>query len=421
MSDDNKCGGCSDTACRTNAPRSSEAEREAVERQALQSKMGQIKHKLVVLSGKGGVGKSTVATNLATAFAMAGKKVGLLDVDIHGPSVPKLLNVQDARPAATGDSLLPVNVPCDSGTLQVMSIGFLLPGQDDAVIWRGPMKFGVIKQFLKDVAWGELDYLVVDSPPGTGDEPLSVVQLIENAEGAVVVTTPQQVAVQDVRKCVTFCRQLHLPVLGIVENMSGFTCPKCGERAHIFGSDGGKGMAESMDVPYLGSVPLEIDVVRSGESGQPIVKSHPDSETASAFQHIVRQLMQNDQNEPHPVATSSAIEATVIAVPVANGKLGQHFGHCDEFALFHVGPDGKTITDRQKLTPPPHEPGVLPQWLHEQGATVIIAGGMGVKARNLFSENDIKVVVGAPSEDAESVVNAYLNDKLETGSNICDH
>ncbi|MGM0489426.1 MAG: iron-sulfur cluster carrier protein MrpORP [Planctomycetota bacterium] len=421
MTDENQCGGCGDATCQSNVQQSGAVDQQALERQALQSKMSQIKHKLMVLSGKGGVGKSTVATNLATGLAMAGKKVGLLDVDIHGPSVPKLLNVQDARPTATGDSLVPVDVPCDTGSLKVMSIGFLLPEQDDAVIWRGPMKFGVIKQFLKDVAWGELDYLIIDSPPGTGDEPLSVAQLIENAEGAVVVTTPQQVAVQDVRKCVTFCRQLKLKVLGVVENMSGFTCPKCGERVHIFSSEGGKNMAEGMGVPYLGSVPIETDVARSGEEGQPIVKSHPDSDAGAAFQHIVGQLIEKDQPEPVELAPSPSGEKTVIAVPVAHGRLGQHFGHCEEFALFHVGRDGKTITDRQVLTPPPHEPGVLPKWLHEQGATVIIAGGMGVKARNLFSENDIKVVVGAPPEDAETVVNAYLNDRLETGTNICDH
>lgn len=421
MTDENQCGGCGDATCQGNSQQTSAANQEALERQAIQDKMGQIKHKIVVLSGKGGVGKSTVATNLATGLAMLGKKVGLLDVDIHGPSVPKLLNVQDAQPVATGESLMPVNVPSDTGVLKVMSIGFLLPQKDDAVIWRGPMKFGVIKQFLKDVAWGELDYLIVDSPPGTGDEPLSVVQLIENAEGAIVVTTPQQVAVQDVRKCVTFCRQLKIPVLGVVENMSGFTCPKCGERVHIFSTEGGKNMAESMEVPYLGSVPLEVDVVRSGEDGHPIVKSQPDSPTGSAFQVVVRRMMEQREQPTGAEGESASSEKTVVAVPMADGRLGRHFGHCEEFGLFHIGPDGKTIADRQVLTPPPHEPGVLPRWLHEQGATVILAGGMGVKARDLFAENGIEVVVGAPSDDAESVVNAYLSGRLETGDNVCDH
>jgi predicted Fe-Mo cluster-binding NifX family protein len=285
------------------------------------------------------------------------------------------------------------------------------------------MKYGVIKQFLTDVEWGELDYLVVDSPPGTGDEPLSVAQLIENADGAVIVTTPQQVAVQDVRKCVTFCRQLDLPVLGVVENMSGFTCPKCGGFLHIFGSDGGRDMAEEMGVPYLAAIPIETDVVASGENGKPIVQSHPHSESAKAFGRIVRRLIEPDLEavEAELAASGQAGEKMVIAVPVANGMLAQHFGHCEEFALFEVEPDGKTVSDKRVLTPPPHEPGVLPRWLHEQGANVIIAGGMGSRAQSLFSENSIKVVVGAPAEDAEQVVRAHLDGSLEPGVNVCDH
>jgi Mrp family chromosome partitioning ATPase len=266
--------------------------------------MCRIKRKFLVLSGKGGVGKSTVAVNLAAALAMAGKKVGLLDIDIHGPSVPQLLHIENAQIVGSDDGLAPVEVEYGAGTLNVMSIGFLLPGRDDAVIWRGPRKFGLIRQFLRDVSWGELDYLVVDSPPGTGDEPLAVVELVENADGAVIVTTPQQVAVQDVRRCVTFCRQLDLPVLGVVENMSGFICPKCGEQLHIFGSDGGRKMAEEMGVPYLGPIPIETGVVASGEQGRPIVGSHPHSETAKAFGRIAGQFLEPEleaaQAQPMP-------------------------------------------------------------------------------------------------------------------------
>jgi predicted Fe-Mo cluster-binding NifX family protein len=285
------------------------------------------------------------------------------------------------------------------------------------------MKYGVIKQFLKDVAWGELDYLVVDSPPGTGDEPLSVAQLIENADGAVIVTTPQQVAVQDVRRCITFCRQLDLPVLGVVENMSGFTCPKCGERVHIFGSDGGRNMAQEMGVPYLGAIPIDTEVVASGEGGWPIVQSCPHSETAKAFGRIVRRFVEPDLDsaEAQPAPGGQAGERMVIAVPVANGRLDQHFGHCEQFALFEVAPDGKTVCNKRVLSAPPHEPGVLPRWLREQGAHVIITGGMGARAQSLFSENNMKVVVGAPAEDAGQVVNAYLDGTLKTTVNVCDH
>jgi Mrp family chromosome partitioning ATPase len=279
---------------------------EDMERIELQSRMKQIKHKILVLSGKGGVGKSTVAVNLATSLAMAGKQVGLLDVDIHGPSVPKLLNLETESVIPIDRSLLPVKVDVGTGALYVMSIGFLLKNRDDAVIWRGPRKYGVIKQFLKDVEWGPLDYLIVDSPPGTGDEPLAVVQLIENADGAVVVTTPQEVAVQDVRRCVVFCRELLLPVIGVVENMRGFTCPKCAEVVDIFGADGGKTMAAEMDVPYLGSIPIEREVVSSGESGVPIVSSHPHSETANAFGRIVRVLLESELAAGASIATKVA-------------------------------------------------------------------------------------------------------------------
>jgi len=292
-------GSCDDKRRSERERRPAERAEEALDRQALASRMRHIQHKIVVLSGKGGVGKSTVAVNLATGLALAGKRVGLLDVDIHGPSVPKLLHVEAGRISA-GDSgaMLPVRVDCGGAALSVMSIGFLLRGRDDAVIWRGPMKFGVIKQFLKDVEWGELDYLVVDAPPGTGDEPLTVAQLVPDADGAVVVTTPQAVAVQDVRRCIVFCRKVQLPVLGVVENMSGFTCPRCGEVVSIFGADGGRAMADDMGVPYLGAIPIEPDVVVSGDAGTPIVLAKPDSATARAFGTIIRTLLGPEPGRP---------------------------------------------------------------------------------------------------------------------------
>jgi len=291
MTTEKTCKTCNDTQCAAQERRPDEREEDYLERQRLLSRMCRIKHKIMVLSGKGGVGKSTVAVNLAMALALAGKRVGILDVDIHGPSVPKLLHMEGSQIAGSVDTLLPVKMSCGDGTLSVMSIGFLLRERDDAVIWRGPRKFSVIKQFLKDVEWGELDYLVVDSPPGTGDEPLAVAQLIEKADGAVVVTTPQEIAVQDVRRCIVFCRQVGLPVLGVVENMSGFTCPKCGELVRIFGADGGRAMAEEMGVPYLGSIPIEPEVVVSGDSGVPMVQANPHSETAKAFGRMVRTLI----------------------------------------------------------------------------------------------------------------------------------
>jgi len=267
---------------------------EAEDREALRRRLSGIAHRIVVLSGKGGVGKSTVAVNLAVALARAGQRVGLLDVDIHGPSVPTMLQLQGTRLVANEAGIVPVAF----AGLKIMSIGFLLAGRDDAVIWRGPLKMSVIKQFLQDVAWGELDYLVVDCPPGTGDEPLSVCQLLERADGAVVVTTPQEVATADVRRCITFCRSMALPVLGVIENMSGFVCPKCGELTQIFKAGGGERMAGEMDVRFLGRVPIDPALTEACDVGTPYVISHEGTETAKALENVVVAILAATASDP---------------------------------------------------------------------------------------------------------------------------
>jgi ATP-binding protein involved in chromosome partitioning len=251
--------------------------------------MNNIAHKFLVLSGKGGVGKSTIAVNLAVWLSMRGKNAGLLDIDIHGPSIPKLLNLNNKGLQADGEKIKPVLY---SDTLKIMSIGFLLPDESNAVIWRGPMKHNVIKQFVTGVSWGNLDYLVVDCPPGTGDEPLSIVQLLGNADGAVIVTTPQQLSVIDVKKCITFCRQLNLPVLGVIENMSGFVCPHCNHRIGIFREGGGKQMAEDFNVPFLGSIPIDSALVSACDSGKPFISFNSQSPTAQALNSAFGSLLQ---------------------------------------------------------------------------------------------------------------------------------
>ena len=250
----------------------------------LQENLFGIRNKIVVLSGKGGVGKSSVAANLAVALSLQGEKTGLLDVDLHGPSIPTLLGIEGQFPLSDGVRIVPV---VSSADLKVMSVGLLLRDQADALVWRGPAKHGVIKRFLSSVAWGDLDYLIVDCPPGTGDEPLSVIQLLEGAEGAIIVTTPQDVALTDVRKSITFCRQVKLPVIGVVENMSGFVCPHCGEGVDIFKSGGGRIMADEMNVPFLGRIPLDPAMVSAGDGGEPFVEYHTDSPTTKAFDKIV--------------------------------------------------------------------------------------------------------------------------------------
>lgn len=268
------------------------ANKDAADKESINESMSRIAHKIIVLSGKGGVGKSTVAVNLAVSLAEKKFRTGLLDIDIHGPSVPKLLGIETGQVMGVKDSKM---IPVDyNDHLKVISIGFLLQDQDTAVIWRGPMKYTVIKQFLADVEWGDLDYLIVDSPPGTGDEPLSICQLIENADGAVVVTTPQDVALIDVRKSISFCKQLNMPVIGVIENMSGFTCPHCGKVTDIFKNGGGEKMAGDMGVPFLGSIPLEHQIASSGDSGTPFHNAADHNATAAQkeFSSIVENIIQ---------------------------------------------------------------------------------------------------------------------------------
>lgn len=264
-----------------------ESDEQFQERQALARKMCQIGYKLLVMSGKGGVGKSTVAANLAASLALTGKCVGLLDVDIHGPSIPKLMGLENQGVVVHGQEIAPIEI---GPNLKVMSIGFLLSSAADAVIWRGPMKYGVIRQFLKDVEWGSLDYLVIDSPPGTGDEPLSVAQLVGQPAGAVLVTTPQDLAVADVRRSVSFCEKLKLPVVGIIENMSGLACPHCGGRIELFKTGGGESLAREMGVPFLGAIPIDPRIVECGDAGVPYSQRFAESPAAAAFAAIVRQI-----------------------------------------------------------------------------------------------------------------------------------
>lgn len=426
MAEAKECSSCDEDGCSAKARRPDEQHSDYIDRQQLTRRMCGIRHKIIVLSGKGGVGKSTVAVNLAVSLSMEGQRVGLLDIDIHGPSVPRLLKLEGKQIQSDGSALVPVDF---SENLKVMSIGFLLQERDAAVIWRGPMKYGVIKQFLKDVQWGELDYLIIDSPPGTGDEPLAVCQLIENPEGAIVVTTPQELAILDVRKSITFCKQLNVPVLGVIENMSGFLCPKCGELTEIFKRGGAERMATEMGVPFLGRIPIDPLVVAACDAGAPFADFYQGTETEIMFRRAIQPILGRDTTDVTSVECSQSpgIEKRRgdghmrIAIPTAGGRLSAHFGHCETFALIDADPETKTIVGKEMAPAPEHQPGLLPRWLAERGANVIIAGGMGMRAQNLFSEQNIKVVVGAPAEDPETIVNDYLSGNLKTGDNICDH
>ncbi len=259
------------------------------ERMKMAQRMGRIKHKIVVMSGKGGVGKSSVAANLACVLANDGK-AGLVDADVTGPDIAMIMGVEDAEVVSreVGSETLMEPVTGPNG-VKVISMAHLID-RDTAVVWRGPLKIKALKQMLSDVDWGELDYLVIDLPPGTSDEPLSIAQEIPDADGAVVVTTPQEVSLLDVRKSISFAKAVNLPILGVVENMSGLVCPHCGKEIDVFKVGGGEAAAKELGLPFLGRIPLDPEIVVGGDAGKPFVLEHPDSPAAKAFQGVVKNL-----------------------------------------------------------------------------------------------------------------------------------
>jgi ATP-binding protein involved in chromosome partitioning len=259
---------------------------EAEEQQRLQENMSHIKHKIAVISGKGGVGKSTVTANLGAALAKEGYRVGVLDADIHGPSIPRLYGLEGKQVRSNIAGAFPVEGPLG---VKVISIDFFLPEQAPT-IWRGPLKMKAIKQFLSDVLWGELDYLLIDLPPGTGDEPLSVAQLLPEMDGVIIVTMPSVLSSKIVKKAITFAENLNMPVLGVVENMSGFICPHCGVKTEIFQSGGGKIMSQEAGVDFLGSIPIDPKIGADADKGSPFVLSYPESEASKIFNEIVAKV-----------------------------------------------------------------------------------------------------------------------------------
>jgi len=257
------------------------------EEKKVEKTLAKIKNRLLVFSGKGGVGKSTVSANLSLALAKKGLKVGLLDVDIHGPNIAKMLGVEDKKLDISPEGIKPVKA---AENVKLVSMSFFLHDLNLPVIWRGPMKMKAIQQFLGDVDWGELDWLIIDSPPGTGDEPLSVAQLIP-ATGAIVVTTPQEVSLMDSRKAVAFAHKLNLRIVGIIENMSGMVCPHCGKKINLFKEGGGEKVSREFGIPFLGRIPLEPQIVTSGDEGKPFVIHQPDSAASKAFADIVEGII----------------------------------------------------------------------------------------------------------------------------------
>ncbi len=255
---------------------------------AVTKRMKSVKYKIVIMSGKGGVGKSTVAVNLATALAMRGHQVGILDADIHGPDIPKMLGLEGERMMGSEAGLAPVLGPLN---IRTASMGFLIQDPDTPIIWRGPLKMKAISELLSNVTWGSLDFLIIDLPPGTGDESLSVMQLLPELEGVIIVVTPQEVALLDSRKAVMMVKKMKIPVLGLIENMSGFYCPHCGERTDIFGSGGGRDAAKELNLRFLGALPFDHRAMQLSDEGKPFIAASPDTPLSKAFDEIVERLL----------------------------------------------------------------------------------------------------------------------------------
>lgn len=381
------------------------------EEKMLKPVLSRIKHKLMVMSGKGGVGKSTVATCLAITLAQKGYKVGLLDVDLHGPSVPHLLNLTGLLDISPDQQkILPKKV---MPNLEVVSIECLMADKDQAVIWRGPLKHSAIRQFLADVEWENLDYLVVDAPPGTGDEPLSVAHLIPDAK-AVIVTTPQEVALADVRKSIEFCRHTQMEIVGLVENMSGFICPHCGKEVDIFKTGGGEKTAQEKHIEFLGKLPLDLSVVEAGDQGK-LIEYMQDQEKAyvKAFSAVADKVVEQVKRmevKPMPLSEIRTKKEYKIAIPLKEGRPAHFLTECDELAMVHVK-DG-AIKKVERMQPAEKGTGVVPMALVHLGADVVMTKCMKEKAKYIFHKNKVGIVLEIPDLTPEELAQKFITGEL---------
>lgn len=357
-----------------------------------------VKYKIAVMSGKGGVGKSTVAVNLAVFLSQKGYKVGLLDVDIHGPSVAGLLGLTKEKLGFADDKIEPYTY---SENLRVLSIQGLLDEPDDPLIWRGPAKIGVIRQFLSDADWGELDFLIIDSPPGTGDEPLTVAQTVDGCR-AVIVTTPQEISLADVRKSIRFCEKVKMPVLGLVENMSGFVCPTCHTLHPIFKTGGGKKTAEEFAIPFLGDLPLDPNVAAGGDEGRSIYELT--GEVNRHMEAIVNQMTEIFQKEEQEKSWRR-----ILAVPVSGGLVTENFSKANGFFVFTI--EGDSISSAEEITPPAI-PGIAPKWLAEEiGCTHVHVNQIGDSARSILEKREVIVKDQIKEQNPLRIAEAFMRER----------
>lgn len=357
--------------------------------------LSNIKKVIGIVSGKGGVGKSLVTSMLAVAMRKKGYKTAILDADVTGPSIPKAFGLKE-RAMRSEQGMFPVK---SSSGINVMSINLILPNETDPVIWRGPMIGNMVKQFWTDVIWGDVDYMFIDMPPGTGDVPLTVFQSLA-VDGIIVVTSPQELVSMIVAKAVKMAEMMNIPVIGLVENMSYFKCPDNGKEYKIFGESHIDDIAKQHGLKMLVRLPIDPKIAEACDQGK------IESLEMNLFESVTPTL-ENLENK----------KMKKIAVANDHGTVAGHFGHCEGFMIFET--DGKTILNTETVPNPGHRPGFLPNFLNDMGVNVIIAGGMGGGAVAIFNEKKIEIVVGA-SGDSKAAVEQFLHGSLKSTGSVCN-
>jgi Mrp family chromosome partitioning ATPase/predicted Fe-Mo cluster-binding NifX family protein len=397
--DNGSCAGC-DSQHEHDHEHGSEA---PIEDNEIRAALLPIRHKLLVMSGKGGVGKSSVAVSLAVTLARRGFAVGLIDVDLHGPNVLRMLGLREPLNLEDGQFGLPGEL---YDHLKVISIEALMKNREAAIIWRGPVKHKIIQQFLTEINWGALDFLIIDAPPGTGDEPLTVAHTIPEAQ-AIIVTTPQEISLADVRKSINFCVKVNMKILGLVENMSSLICPDCGKEIPLFKSGGGARLSQATSIPLLGSLPFDHKLVEAADAGELSILKPEDSPYLREFNKVADAVLnsvgQTEPFKPIPVREPGVIK---VAMPVRDGKLSEKFGALEEYALITV--KDHAIVGQEMLLPPPQQMSVLPNWLESLGVTHIIVRELGETAKKLFKRKDIEVIAGAPIDSTEELIRQFI-------------
>jgi len=369
----------------------------------VREQLSKIKYKILVMSGKGGVGKSTVAVNIAIGLSLQDFMVGLLDVDLHGPNIPKMLGARDLRLSRKPDGK--IGAIKYSPNLKFLSIEPLLPSEDSAVIWRGPLKHSAIRQFIGDIDWGELDYLIIDAPPGTGDEPLTVAKTIPDAY-VVIVTTPQEVSLIDVKKSIRFCQKTKMRILGIVENMSGFICPHCGKPIDLFKKGGGEKLAQEFGLRFLGRIPIDPRVVDTGDTGRPFIAAYPESPTAKAFEELIRKIISATEEMKRDILEERFMR---IAIPINTpSKIEIDPEKFDLFAIYDIENNKILVKDVVKRT----ENQNLIDFLKEQVVTHVLLFDPPKNLADHLSQNEIRVLITDTStESPDNLIEEYLKEK----------